>query len=67
MEIAALCMVCLAIGLVIGYEWGERKGRKRAAPAPALPDYDVDNPINQGVNARKVIECGREWTVYGGR
>lgn len=65
MEIAAISIVCLALGLVIGYGWG--KGKKFNAPAPALPDYDADNPINARSEARTVVECGREWTVYGGR
>lgn len=67
MEIAAISFVCLALGLLVGYEWGEKRGKRmRAAAVSMLPDYDVDNPINQGQYARTVVEDGVTWTVYGG-
>lgn len=67
MEIAAISFVSIALGLLVGYEWGERRGkRKRAAVVSALPDYDIDNPINQGQYVRTVVEDGVTWTVYGG-
>lgn len=67
MEIAAISFVCLALGLLVGYEWGEKRGKRmRAAAVSALPDYDMDNSINQGQYARTVVEDGVTWTVYGG-
>lgn len=67
MEIAAISFVSIALGLLVGYEWGERRGRKaRMAAFSALPDYDMNNPINQGQYARTVVEDGVTWTVYGG-
>ena len=65
MEIAAISFLCLALGLVIGYEWGERR-KKKSEPEVYVPDYDYYNPINQR-QERTVTECGREWTVYGGQ
>lgn len=68
MEIAAISFVSIALGLLVGYEWGERRGRKaRVAAVSILPDYDMDNPINQGQYARTIVEDGVTWTVYGGR
>jgi len=67
MEIAAISFVSIALGLLVGYEWGERRGRKaRMAAVSILPDYDMDNPINQGQYARTIVEDGVTWTVYGG-
>lgn len=67
MEIAAISFVSIALGLLVGYEWGERRGKKvRVATVSALPDYDMNNPINQGQYARTVVEDGVTWTVYGG-
>ena len=67
MEIAAISFVSIALGLLVGYEWGERRGRKaRVAAVSILPDYDMDNPINQGQYARTIVEDGVTWTVYGG-
>ena len=67
MEIAAISFVSIALGLLVGYEWGERRGRKaRMVAVSALPDYDMNNPINQGQYARTVVEDGVTWTVYGG-
>ena len=65
MEIAAISFLCLALGLVIGYEWGERR-KKKSEPEAYVPEYDYYNPINQR-QERTVTECGREWTVYGGQ
>ena len=64
MEVVAISGVCLALGIVIGYEWGEKRAKK---PEAYVPDYDYYNPINQRQEPRTVIECGREWTVYGGQ
>ena len=49
MEIIALCFLCLAFGLTIGFEWGCHWERKRdAAPVPMIPsDFDRTNYINQ--------------------
>lgn len=57
----------LLVGYLAGYLWGTwRIIRKRKAAVSALPDYDIDNPINQGQYARTVVEDGVTWTVYGG-
>lgn len=57
----------LLVGYLVGYLWGaERIIRKRKAAVSMLPDYDMDNPINQGQYARTVVEDGVTWTVYGG-
>ena len=66
-----IILLCSALGLLVGYLagylWGaERIIRKRKAAVSALPDYDMDNPINQGQYARTVVEDGVTWTVYGG-
>jgi hypothetical protein len=58
MEIAALCFVSLAAGLVIGYEWADHR-RRKADMAP-LPDFDPQNPINQRFEPVEI--CGR--TMY---
>ena len=57
----------LLVGYLAGYLWGTwRIIRKRKAAVSMMPDYDVDNPINQGQYARTVVEDGVTWTVYGG-
>lgn len=62
MEYAAMSFVCLALGLVIGFEWGQRKRESRTMDAP-LPDYDPNNWINtKGHRGEKVIVCGHEFT-----
>lgn len=64
MAVAALSAVCLALGLVIGYEWGKHGAKNRDAPMPVMPDYDVDNPINAKWQRGQVVEiCGAKWTV----
>lgn len=65
MEMAALSLVCLAIGLVIGYAWGERhmERKKHDAPIPVMPDYDPENPMNGKTRRQTVIMCGREWEL----
>lgn len=63
LETGALCGVCIAIGLVIGYEWGEHKSKRREAPAPIIPDYDPNNPMNGHVKRETVYICGREWEL----
>lgn len=63
MEIVALSVVCLALGLVIGYEVGEKRSVKRDAPAPVVQDYDPNNPINGQIKREKVVICGREWEI----
>lgn len=62
MEIVALCALCLAAGLVVGYEWAEWRGRRADAPAPVQMDFDRANPINAKYR-ETVEECGVEWTV----
>lgn len=49
MEVAALCLLCVAIGLTIGFEWGCHWERKHdAAPVPMISsDFDRTNYINQ--------------------
>lgn len=64
-------LLILALGLLVGYLVGYLLGtehiiRKRKAAVSAPPDYDMDNPINQGQYARTVVEDGVTWTVYGG-
>lgn len=64
MEVAALSAVCLALGLVIGYEWGKHGTKNHDAPVPVMPDYDVNNPINANGRRGEVVEmCGAKWTV----
>lgn len=63
MAIAALSALCMVIGAVIGYEWGEHKARKVEAPVPVTPDYDPDNPMNGGIKRETVVICGREWEI----
>lgn len=52
MELIALCVLCSALGLVIGYEWGDKsKARpikgEGEAPKPSIDfDFDTTNPIN---------------------
>lgn len=52
MELIALCFLCAVLGLVIGYEWGDKSKAKPIrgegeAPAPALNmGFDENNPIN---------------------
>jgi hypothetical protein len=61
LEIGVLSAICMAIGLLIGYEIGAHK--KTDAPAPVLPDYDVNSPINaRGRRGEKVMICGSEFT-----
>lgn len=49
MEVIALCFLCMAVGVLIGFEWGCAWERKRdAAPIPMVPsDFDRTNYINQ--------------------
>lgn len=66
-----IILLISALGLLVGYLAGYLCGlariiRKRKAAVSALPDYDMDNPINQGQYARTVVEDGVTWTVYGG-
>ena len=63
MELALVLFVVYMLGMVIGFEWGQKYKRKqREAPTP---DYDVTNPIN-GVGQRwETVEiCGHTfWRV----
>lgn len=63
MGIGALCFLCLVLGLVIGYEWADWRDRKKQAPVPVIPEYDINNPMNGMVKRDRVIICGREWDV----
>ena len=61
MELAALCLVVFALGVVIGYEWGSRSGKTQRADTP-IPDYDPENPINaNGPRGEVVNICGSDW------
>lgn len=52
MAIAALCILCLVLGMVSGYEIHVWRVARKDAPAPADPlGYDPQNPMN----------AGREW------
>lgn len=52
MEMIALCFLCAMLGLVIGYEWGDRSKAKPVrgegeAPAPSIDmGFDPYNRIN---------------------
>ena len=46
MELIALCVLCTAVGLLVGYEWASIRERRTDAPVPETPDYDPNNPIN---------------------
>ena len=62
MEIAALSLVVLAVGLLIGYEWGKRHENRRHECLAALDDYDVLNPINANGHRGEVVNiCGQDW------
>lgn len=67
MEFIALAALIFSLGLAIGYECGVRRRKRRAAAAVELPDYDMNNFINQSQRARTIVEDGVVWTVYGGR
>ena len=68
MEIAAISFLCLALGLVIGYEWGERRGKNNSECGMRNAELNNDLPMfRTDGEPRTVVECGREWTVYGGR
>lgn len=65
--ILLILVLGLLVGYLVGYLWGaECIRRKRMVRDLTLPDYDMDNPINQGQHARTVVEDGVKWTVYGG-
>ena len=61
MELIALCVLCTAVGLLVGYEWASIRERRTDAPVPETPDYDVNNPIN-GRHWEQVEMCGA--TMY---
>lgn len=63
MAIAILSALCMVIGVIIGFEWGEHKARKVEAPVPVVPDYDPDNPMNGKIKRETVVICGREWEI----
>lgn len=53
MAIAALCILCLVLGMITGYEIHAWRAGRRDAPAPVDPlGYDPQNPMN----------AGRAWT-----
>ena len=57
MIIVVGCLLCVALGMVIGYEWASRTPVKDTAP---VPDYDVNNPINARGHRGEVVEiCGK--------
>lgn len=60
MEVIALCFLCIAVGVLIGYEWACIRERKRDV-AP-VPDFDKTNPINARC-METITECGVEWEV----
>ena len=59
MELALVLFVVYMLGMVIGFEWGQKYKRKqREAPTP---DYDVNNPINgKGHRGEIVNVCGAD-------
>lgn len=60
MELAALLAVAFALGLVFGYEWGNRRPVKDTSP---VPDYDPENPINGKGHRGEIVEiCGHPMT-----
>ena len=64
MELIAMSVLCMVLGLLIGYEIGNHAKHKAVeAPTPVLPDYDVNNPINANGRRGETVEiCGAEWT-----
>ena len=61
MEIAALCALCLALGMVCGYAIAERyERRKDVSP---LPDFDPDNPINAQAREEIDVEGVKLWRI----
>lgn len=64
-DVIALCAICALLGLIGGLylsRWVIRRAKPAEAPAP---DFDINNPMN--AQARKMMDGGVEWTVYGGR
>lgn len=59
MELILAMMIIFASGLVIGFEWGDK--RKRKPVETPIPDYDVNNPINgKGHRGEIVNVCGAD-------
>ena len=54
-----ICLVCLALGMVFGYEWASKTPKKDESP---VPDYDVNNPINANGRRGEIVEiCGKQF------
>lgn len=60
MEVIALCGVCLACGLVVGFEWGCKwKEKNNAAPIQITCTDEIVDPIDESPLLYKPIKG--EW------
>lgn len=59
MEVAALCALVFAIGLLIGFEWGSKRRERDTAPIPSNPDTGIQRDTQRG---ETVMICGYPMT-----
>ena len=62
-------ILCLMLGGVVGAFIGAKFARRRKeTPKPIDLSAEEQNAIGARLNApRRIVRCGYEWTVYGGR
>lgn len=60
MKLALILFIVYILGMIVGFEWGQKyRHKQRNEEAPA-PDYDVSNPINCRGHRGEVVEiCGK--------